>query len=438
MRIVWEIIEYLVCFVETYIAYKVLEIFFPARNSRKKQKEMIILALVGAVVTRICNQISLFSYFTIFISVFYSSVSGMYIYRAKCIQVLSIISFYGLCLCGLDFLVMTTISSFYKDIDMLNYLLMEMSSLRIGVIFFTKILWVAIYLVLKKYLKKISFTIKGTYATLLTSVIGFCGFIFLAEQAMQIFNYTVPWVWFMFICILVLIVLVFYFMIEQQKEKTALSFMEMQSRLLEDKYKTLNDVYMENAKLYHDLNNHLNTLYQLLEEKQGEAAKAYIKEISKPILKLSKTIWTGVDVVDVIINSKLEKMEQLGIEADINVEYPSECNITPNDMCTILSNLLDNAIEAAAETEQKGCVCLTVRRINYLLLIKVTNPCSEHIKSFEDIPKTTKANKNLHGWGLRSVRDTVEKYSGTLECGAQDGVFTVKIMMQWEKKAKIV
>lgn len=135
MRIVWEIIEYLVCFVETYIAYKVLEIFFPARNSRKKQKEMIILALVGAVVTRICNQISLFSYFTIFISVFYSSVSGMYIYRAKCIQVLSIISFYGLCLCGLDFLVMTTISSFYKDIDMLNYLLMEMSSLRIGVIF---------------------------------------------------------------------------------------------------------------------------------------------------------------------------------------------------------------------------------------------------------------------------------------------------------------
>lgn len=195
---------------------------------------------------------------------------------------------------------------------------------------------------------------------------------------------------------------------------------------------------MENAKLYHDLNNHLNTLYQLLEEKQGEAAKAYIKEISKPILKLSKTIWTGVDVVDVIINSKLEKMEQLGIEADINVEYPSECNITPNDMCTILSNLLDNAIEAAAETEQKGCVCLTVRRINYLLLIKVTNPCSEHIKSFEDIPKTTKANKNLHGWGLRSVRDTVEKYSGTLECGAQDGVFTVKIMMQWEKKAKIV
>lgn len=49
MRIVWEIIEYLVCFVETYIAYKVLEIFFPARNSRKKQKEMIILALVGAL-----------------------------------------------------------------------------------------------------------------------------------------------------------------------------------------------------------------------------------------------------------------------------------------------------------------------------------------------------------------------------------------------------
>lgn len=122
------------------------------------------------------------------------------------------------------------------------------------------------------------------------------------------------------------------------------------------------------------------------------------------------------------------------MEADINVEYPAECNITPNDMCTILSNLLDNAIEAAADTEQKGCICLTMRRINYFLLIKVINPCREDLKSSGGFPKTTKENKSLHGWGLRSVRDTVEKYSGTMDCTAENGVFTVKIMMQWDKK----
>lgn len=438
MRIVWEIIEYLASFIEFFIAYKVLEIFFPAGNPHKKQMEMIILAFIGAIIIRMCNQISLFSYFTIFIFVLFCSISGAWIYRENYMVILAIVSFYTLCLSGFDFLALTVTSSFYTGADTLSDLLHELGLLRARLVIVIKLLWIIMYLVLRRFLQKISFSVRGASAALLTSAVGFCGFAFLVEQSFEIFNYTVPWIWFMFICILVLIGLAVYFMIEQQKEKTALSFMEMQSRLLEDKYKTLNDVYMENAKLYHDLNNHLNTLYQLLEEKQGEAAKAYIKEISKPILKLSKTIWTGVDVVDVIINSKLEKMEQLGIEADINVEYPSECNITPNDMCTILSNLLDNAIEAAAETEQKGCVCLTVRRINYLLLIKVTNPCSEHIKSFEDIPKTTKVNKNLHGWGLRSVRDTVEKYSGTLECGAQDGVFTVKIMMQWEKKAKIV
>lgn len=433
MRIVWEIVEYLICFIEIFIAYKVLELFYTARNLRKKQRETIILALIGAVVTRMCNQIALFSYFTIFVVMVYVSISGFYIYKVKYMTALSIVSFYALCLSGFDLFVLTVASSFYRGADTLNTLLFEMGPLRAGLIILIKILWIMAYLVLKKYLQKISFSIRGASAALLTSAAGFCGFAFLVEQTMEIFNDTVPWIWFMFVCILALLVLAVYFMLERQQERTTRSFMEMHSRLLEDNYKALNDVYMENAKLYHDLNNHLNTLYQLLEEKRGEEAKDYIKEISEPILKLSKTVWTGVDVVDVVINSKLEKMRQCQIESDINVEYPVKCSITPNDMCTILSNLLDNAIEASAETEQKGCICLTMRRINYFLLIRVTNPCNESVKSIQDLPKTTKANKKLHGWGLRSVRDTVEKYSGTMECEAKDGIFAVKIMMQWDK-----
>ena len=99
------------------------------------------------------------------------------------------------------------------------------------------------------------------------------------------------------------------------------------------------------------MNNHLNALYQLIDLGNTEEAKEYIQEISKPTLKLSNIIWTGIDVVDVVINSKLEEMRKKGIEADIDVEFPNNSNIRSNDICTILANLLDNAIEATEKID---------------------------------------------------------------------------------------
>ena len=189
---------------------------------------------------------------------------------------------------------------------------------------------------------------------------------------------------------------------------------------------------MSNAKLYHDLNNHLNVLYQLLDEGDGDGAKEYIKEISRPIMKLSKTVWTGTDVVDVIINSKIEKMREMNISYEINVEFPQNTNILPHDMCTILANLLDNAIEAVGVMKEPGTVALTIRRINYFLLIKVSNSCATQKEKFVNYPSTTKENKELHGWGLPSVKDAVDKYNGTLKCTNEGNQFVTKIMLFFE------
>lgn len=180
------------------------------------------------------------------------------------------------------------------------------------------------------------------------------------------------------------------------------------------------------------MNNHLNVLYQLLDKGNEDEAKKYIKEISKPILKLSQTIWTGVDVVDVIINSKIEKMKEKGIAFEINVEFPQNTNIMPHDICTILANLLDNAIEATSKLQKCRSISLTIRKINHFLMIKVSNSCIDNIDEFTQYPETTKENKELHGWGLPSVMETVEKYEGTLKCINQGNQFIVKIMMFFE------
>ena len=194
------------------------------------------------------------------------------------------------------------------------------------------------------------------------------------------------------------------------------------------------------------MDNHLNVLYQLVDRGDIDSAKNYIKEISQPIRQLSKRVWTGVDIVDVLINSKVARMEQKGIGYQIQAEFPAHSNISSKDICTVLSNLLDNAIEAVerwtvAENVQKSMpvIRLKMRKINQFLMIQISNPCVP-ISGFNErnhvtenkVMSTTKPDKELHGWGLKSVITAVEKYDGTFGYECKDGLFTATAMLFFE------
>ena len=180
------------------------------------------------------------------------------------------------------------------------------------------------------------------------------------------------------------------------------------------------------------MNNHLDVLYQLLDNESMDKAKEYIKEIGKPIKKLSKTVWTGEEVVDAVIKSKVEVMKEKNISFEINADFPENTNIAQHDMCTILANLMDNAIEATCKLEKNRRVSLVIRSINQFLILKISNTYLCSGGQFNSIPETTKENKQIHGWGLPSVKDTVEKYNGTMECIREENEFTVSVMMFWE------
>ena len=128
-------------------------------------------------------------------------------------------------------------------------------------------------------------------------------------------------------------------------------------------------------------------------------------------------------------------MEVLGIRSNVQVEFPKNTNILARDICTILSNLLDNAIEATQFVEEPDVIELTIRRVNYMLLIKVSNSCIQD-REFIEYPETTKENKKMHGWGIPSVKETVEKYNGTLKLAKDNGRFIVSAMLCFEPQEK--
>lgn len=428
----YECIEILASFIEMFVLYKIYDILLYKQRESQSRLVDIFLAIGGTILTQMCNHVASFSYFTLLIFVLYTSITSALFYRINYVALFSISSFYVLCLSCFDFLLFTFVSNFYGGYETFEKLVSTMGVFRVIMISAIKILWVMAYLLLKKYLYKFSLKKNYAYTILIISCAGFLGFMYLVNQTFKAFNSAMTGMWFIFLAFFALFLFVVYFVIESREEKMKLNFAEMRNALLEENYKSINEIYMSNAKLYHDLNNHLNVLYQLLDDGNEDEAKEYIKEISRPIMKLSKTVWTGIDVVDVIINSKLEKMKEMGISYEFNVEFPKNTNILPHDMCTILANLLDNAIEAAGALEYPGSIALTIRRINHFMLIKVCNSCKEKKEEFVDYPTTTKENKELHGWGLPSVMDAVEKYNGTLKCVNKDNQFIVKIMIFFE------
>lgn len=221
-----------------------------------------------------------------------------------------------------------------------------------------------------------------------------------------------------------------------QTRKNKIRFLERKNQVLEENYHLLTDLYQKNERLYHDMNHHLQMIYHLAAKNNIPEISEYVNSISAPINELSDMTWSGVDIVDAILNHAVLDAQRKGIEIDLNAEFPKDCNITSDDLCVILFNLLDNAMEASLrymrQTGNPPCIEVTLRRIHQFLIIKIQNPCIPPRKLFGIFP-TTKADARHHGIGLRNVREKVEKYNGSLEMEVDGNIFTVTALLFFEK-----
>lgn len=220
------------------------------------------------------------------------------------------------------------------------------------------------------------------------------------------------------------------------RKRNLLKEAEGKYRLLHRQYEILQKNYAANAELFHDMDHHLQVIYHLAERGENEKIRDYIAHAARPVRELSGCVWTGVDIVDAIINQKKQLAEEKGYAMDINAQLPYNTGIASDDFCTILSNLLDNCLEAMdrqrgrhGEQPPEGAIQLILRRINHFILIQAGNPCTDIRGKRKGLFPTSKKNKLFHGWGLKSVEAAVHKYEGTLHCEVEGGRFTASAML---------
>lgn len=248
------------------------------------------------------------------------------------------------------------------------------------------------------------------------ALVGFIAVVTLSEQKTLSIPDDTIYMWLVLAVVLMMSVLVLNINRQYEVEKELAALKSEQAELLERDYTTLNNAYAVNAKLFHDLHNHIGTLRQFLSHEKYQEAIQYLDELQEPIREMTDTVWTGDETVDYLINSKTAIAAGKQIRFEAQVEFPRHTNIRSADLCAILGNLLDNAIEAAGKISvpEQRIVFLTIRRINQMLVIKVENSYAEAAKRENGQLQTTKTEAGLHGWGLKSARTAAEKYDGTI------------------------
>lgn len=230
----------------------------------------------------------------------------------------------------------------------------------------------------------------------------------------------------------VVVFVLFWFYQRQTNIKRENDILTSQLNIQEASIKNLENAYNRTRHFRHDIKNHLLTMNILAENGDLPEIKKYLKEMSGIIDESSYVKITGISAVDAILNEKLYEAQGDSVTTNFDVAKMTDNGIKPLDLCIILSNALDNAIEANRKIEDKALryIKLKMHGDEAFTVISVTNPTnSEPLKKSDNTYITSKKDTDSHGFGLKSIENTTKKYDGEMLIKCEDGTFTLVIRL---------
>lgn len=205
------------------------------------------------------------------------------------------------------------------------------------------------------------------------------------------------------------------------------SILEKQVNEQVDYYKKIDKIDKELRDFRHDYKNHMICVQSLLDAKEYDEAREYIQGITLHKTILSRGFSSGNSIADVLLSDKAECAEKIG--AEIQFEGVIYENIPPADLCTILSNAIDNAIEACEKIQSNETKIILVKcnYIKHIQFIDITNPVAADVRISNNMVETSKSDKNIHGIGLYNIRRTLSKYEGEFNISCKDKTFVMSM-----------
>lgn len=202
-----------------------------------------------------------------------------------------------------------------------------------------------------------------------------------------------------------------------------------QRKLIETHYVEVENMYRQMRGWRHDYRNHIQTMKAYGAVEDWEAIKAYLDALDTDLSTVDTVIKTGNSMADAILNSKisLAKSKHITVYADAHI--PMELKICELDLCVILGNLFDNAIEASLVLpEEKRIIRIYMDMKNTQLYISFTNfTGAKKLSKINGRFRTTKGEG--HGFGLMRIDNIVERLDGYISRNSEEGAFTTEILL---------
>lgn len=179
---------------------------------------------------------------------------------------------------------------------------------------------------------------------------------------------------------------------------------------------------------YHDLKHQIAVLRN---ESNLERREQYLDELEQGITDYEAQFKTGNSVLDTILTGKSLYCSRQGITLTCVADGSLLNGIYVMDLCTIFGNALDNAVECEVQIadQEKRLIHVSVSRQNNFVFIRIENYIEGPLEFHNDLPVSTKKDRAYHGFGLKSIRYSAEKYNGTMTVSVEDNWFVLKVLI---------
>ena len=198
-----------------------------------------------------------------------------------------------------------------------------------------------------------------------------------------------------------------------------------QQEVLGQQYEEIKGIYLNMRGWRHDYHNHIQVLKAQLDSGNVEEAGRYLDELEQDLDQVDTIVKSGNMMVDAILNSKLTLAKQKEVALNCKAKVPKRLGIEDVDLCVILGNLLDNAVEACERIPKERRFLRIYLTVNgNQLYLSIQNSAREELNFNEQNYITSK--RGNHGLGMKRVKAVVDKYEGYLRLANESGIFAAE------------
>ncbi len=426
-----------VLIIEIVCYFTFFDIFAVKRNRNKI--EVILSIIILMLSSRLCvHFLKKYTIIKMLLMVLIIILAMWFLYEISLVKTLILVFFVQSIVTITDYIVIMILAKIYGDITTLGG-----ASSLIGrfIIILSRLILFAILIVISRISSKKRNNVTADMSNkewiqfLIFPIFTICAVMLMVNSVMKAYHSDIiPVYYIIAIGLIVLNLVVFHLIseiLEHSRKMKEAQILRQQSIGQVELYNSMRENYNIQRQRTHEYKNQILCMDMLMKKKDYSKLEDYIGNISDGLDAQLDMVDTNNDVVNAILNAKYYEAIKNDVLFVLKINDLSDIKVSDEDIVTILSNLLDNAIEAAKQCDVgKRTVKIKLLSEDDVLTIAVSNTYKTELMFTEDgYIRTTKNNKEEHGWGIRNIVATLEKYDAEYIIDYKNGEFVFSIMM---------